>query len=97
MEVFDSSFSEIDEALEEYEVTHKSWKDKDAAMEARIILAKQKGIGEEYAGLSEKDVNYQKELQDEFDSLTPEYLEESQNFPSNVKAKYEIFFQRTQR
>ncbi len=91
MEVFDSSYSEIDEALEEYEVTHENWEDKDAAMEARIILAKQKGMAEEYGGLRVKDVNFQTEIKDEFDSLTPKYLAESQSFPSDLKAKYDLF------
>lgn len=65
MAVFDSTFSEIDEALEEYEIAHESWEDKDAAMEARIILAKQKGIGEEYAGLSVKNIKIQTEIRDQ--------------------------------
>ena len=91
MEVFDLHYSEIDEDLEVYEVEHADWEDKDAAMEARIIVAKQKGIGEEYAGLKVKDVNLQKELKDEFDSLTLEYLAESQSFPSEIKEDYDVF------
>jgi methyl-accepting chemotaxis protein len=91
MSIFDSKFAEIDVALEEYEFIHDSWEDKDAAMEARIILAKQKGIGEEYAGLSAKNIEYQTELRGEFDGLTPEYLTESALFPNNLKEKYDIF------
>ncbi len=91
MEVFDSTFAEIDEYLEEYEVTHTRWEDKDVAMGARIIVATQKGIGEEYGGLKVKDVNLQKELTDEFDSLTLEYLAESQSFPSEIKEDYDVF------
>lgn len=91
MELFDKQFVEMDEALEVYEVEMVDWEDKDAAMEARIILAKQKGIAEEYGGLKVKDVNLEKELADEFNSLTPEYLAESQHFSSTLKTEYDQF------
>jgi methyl-accepting chemotaxis protein len=91
MSIFDLKFSEIDEALEEYEVTHESWEDKDAAMEARIILGKQKALGEEYTGLSVKDIRTQTELKGEFDSLISDYLLESEIFPPDLKEKYDLF------
>ena len=95
MEIFDNDFSVIDKAMEEYEVNVKDWSDKDAAMESRIILAKQKGIGEEYSGgLRAKDTDKQKAMVAEFDALTQEYLAESQNFSSDMsamRAKYEGF------
>ncbi len=88
---FDSAFSEIDEALQEYEVAQVDFADKDAAMEAIIFTAKQKAIGEEYGGLRKKDEALQDELLAEFNSLTDLYLEEAKKFPLTVKKTYDLF------
>ncbi|HEB11692.1 MAG TPA: HAMP domain-containing protein, partial [Spirochaetales bacterium] len=91
MVIFDRTFSEIDQALEEYEVAQDNFADKDAAMEARIISAKQKGIGEEYGGLSQKDEAVQEELYAEFNSLSDLFAVEAQRFPQTVKGTYDEF------
>ena len=91
MVIFDGSFAEIDRALEEYEIAQENFADKDAAMEARIISAKQKGIGEEYAGLAQKNEAFQEELYVEFNSLSNLFAEEAQRFPQTVKGAYDGF------
>ena len=96
MKVFDGAFGSIDRALEEYEKTRDDWQEKDAAMEARILLGKQKSLGEEYSGLSKKDGEYQQELRNEFETLKPAYLEESRDFPQEVKEKYSQFVHSTE-
>ncbi len=91
METFDRSFGQIDEDLEEYEAGLDDFEEQDAAMEARILLTKQKAIAEEYGGLRATDEGVQSGLKGEFDALTPAYLAESENFPSEIKAEYEVF------
>ncbi len=92
MVIFDTSYSKIDSGLEAYEVSHPDWEDKDAAMEARIIIGKQKGLGEEYAGLSGKDDAVMKELFDEFMAFKEGYLEEAKEFPGELNESYQQFF-----
>ena len=91
MQIFDKDFSEIDRELEEYEVAVDDVADKDAAMEARIAITKQKAIGEEYAGLNQQDEALQEEMHSEFDSLTELFVQLEEKFPETVKEEYKKF------
>jgi len=91
MEIFDSSYEAINEALVNYEDSRTSWNDKDSAMEARIILGRQKAIGEEYAGIAQSSPEQQADLRKEFEDLTPRYQAEAVRFPASVKESYQSF------
>lgn len=95
MTVFDAVYVEIDEDLLAYEEGVKNFQDKDAAMEARVMVTKQKAIAEEYSGLARKDESLQKELREEIAALTTGYLKASVRFPAEVRADYEVFLDST--
>jgi methyl-accepting chemotaxis protein len=91
MATYDTAFTSIDESLAIYEKDREEWEAGDAALNWQVILAKQKAIVEEYAGFSRTDLTRQREFKDEFGALTPDYLEQTQFFSADLKAKYATF------
>ena len=91
MELFDESFGIIDHTLTVFEENSADADAMNAAMKVRIITAKQKGIGEEYAGLGVLNIDYQKALRNEMETLVNEYNNERRYIPADVDSTYQKF------
>ena len=91
MASYDSGFAAIEATLATLETDRSEWGEAETAMNFRVNLAKQKGIVEEYAGFTSADSATQEQFREEFASLIPDYLAESQYFSATVKAQYTAF------
>ncbi len=96
MEEFDSVFIELDSSLVELEAGTSNFSYRDAYMEMMIIVAKQKGIIEEYGGLVASDENVQFDLSEEYNYLNESFSIYAGYFTEGMEQKYGHFFKQGQ-
>ncbi len=91
MQVFDISYKNIDAALKKYETDITDFEEKDNAMEALIMVTKQKSICEEYNGIEDENAENQNTLQKEFENLIKGYSVYQEKFPEEISKFFEQF------
>lgn len=91
MEEFDSVFSIIEDWLITFQEQSSSFTVKNAAMEARIILAQQKAVGEEYAGLNNTEHELQEGLRNKFTRLGSRFEGYIPSFSREAETAYTQF------
>lgn len=93
MESFDASYGEIDTVLAQYLEGLSADEQTKGTLAAYVIVSKMKGIGEEYAGITDADTETLAELRSEYDALAREYAGVAQYLSNELQAQIEGFIE----